>query len=145
MDFRVFLTVTRVEASNEDEVIEMTTLDAFAEEFARDTVAYAYEVAKFSVFEDSDAPDRKITDWSWHVQRSEPSADDWAQDGVTEHRIRNVTPLVRGPPDVPGEEALAFEYEYVSWDDEVSSKLGVRDPRGEEGLIRCTPLVPVNE
>lgn len=118
------------------------TLDAFDDSFEREPVAYAYEVARFSVFDDPDTPDRKITDWSWHVQREEPSTDEWDQDGVTEHRLRNVTPLVRGGKEAPSEEALAFEYEYVGVDGDVSEALDVDDPRGAEELVRCTPLVP---
>ncbi len=124
----------------------MSTLHDFTDDDeSRNIVAYAYQVARFSVFDDPDSPDRKITDWTWYVDREKPSEDDWQQEDVTRHRIQNVTPLVRGPNDVPEDAALGFEYEYKSelGDEDISSKLDTRDPRGSDAVIRCTPLVPV--
>ncbi len=123
----------------------MTTLDQYSDAFARPVVAYAFEVAKFHISTDPDYSDRQLTDWSWYVQRDKPSEDDWEQTDTTAHRIRNVTPLVRGSDDNPDVDALAFEYEYIRWDGEVKTTLDTDDPRGSDALIRCTPLVAKQE
>lgn len=119
----------------------MARLDKFADGFEREVVAYAFQLAKTSEFDDPDVPDRNHG-WSWYVRRDEPSEDNWKQEDVVKHRIRNVTPLVRGPVDVSTDDAMAFEYEYTSYDGEVVEKLGVDDPRGSDAVVRCTPLVP---
>lgn len=119
-----------------------TTLEDFAEDGDQDVFAWAFEVAKFSVFEDSE---RNIVDWHWQVRREKPSADNWNDEGVTEHRIRNVTPLVPGAPDAPEDEALAFYYTYSSaLGEKTQTTLDTEDPRGADALIRCTPLVPAD-
>jgi len=118
----------------------MSNLTDFADGIEQDVVAYAYEVARFSVFEDSDAPDRKVTDWSWHVSYDEPSKDDWKQEDVMEHRLRNVTGLVHGEPDT--DDAIAYQYEYVGHDGDTRDKLGTDDSRWSDAVVRCRPLVP---
>lgn len=119
----------------------MTTLDEFDDGFSQDIVAYTYETARF-LPTDNSKTDRQITDWSRRVSREEPSEDNWKQTEKMVHRIRNVTPLVRGPKDT--DDALAFEYEYVTQNGNREEVLDVHDPRGADELIRCTPLIPAD-
>lgn len=76
------------------------------------------------------------------MDKEKPSEDDWDQSGVTEHRLRNITPLVRNGSNTPEKDALAFEYQYISSDGSKTKALDTNDPRGVDKLIRCTPLVP---
>lgn len=108
----------------------------------REVVAYSYELATFHPIDDPEKSDRQTTDWTRRVQEREPDESNWEQTEDKEHRIRNVTPLIAGPDDVPEEEAEGFAYTYSSWDDEARTALDTNDPRGADDLLRCVPLVP---
>lgn len=113
----------------------------FVDDYEKQVVAYAYEVAKYSVFEDS--PNRQITDWKQYVNREKPSETDWKQKEGIEHRIRNITPLVRGGNDVSTDNAVAFEYTTKNvLTGDISTRVETHDPRGIDSVIRWTPLVP---
>lgn len=116
-----------------------TSLSEFDDGLNPVVVAYYFELARFSVFEDGTS--KQATGWQGYVKYEKPTEDDYLQSGVTEHRIRNVTPLKRGGGD--DEDPLGFEFSYVTMDGEVTQTLGIPDPRGSDQIIRCSPLVEI--
>lgn len=98
-------------------------------------------MAGFSVFED--APNRQVTEWGWRFSEEYPTEDEWDQSGNTEHRLRNISPLIYGDPDA--EEHFAYQYTRVKSNGEMETRYTRKDVRRLEDAKRVKPLAPKSD